>query len=218
MKVLVLEDDVDVGSEVIRSLRRAGFAADLAVSVADADVMVSVNEYDCFVFDRMLPDGDGLTLLERLRSTKNTTPALMLTARDAVTDRVAGFQHGADDYLVKPFAAVELVARVRALVRRSIDPAPTVYRAGSVTLDVARHAVDRDGVRLSLGRKEFAVLETLMRHHGTVVTRTHLIEHCWDELDDPASNVVDVAVSLLRRRLGPPDLIETVRGVGYRLL
>jgi len=217
MKILVVEDDPDVGWEVAKGLRRAGFAADLVTTLGDADVAVTVSSYDCLVLDRMLPDGDGLTFLEGLHARHVLTPVLMLTARDSVADRVTGFDHGADDYLVKPFAAQELIARVRALGRRAPKVSPRVLESGTIRLDIGRHTVTREGVLLSVGGKEFQILELLLQRVGDVVTRTELIEHCWDDTDDPASNVVDVAVGKLRRRLGEPQVIDTIRGVGYRL-
>lgn len=217
MKLLLLEDDVALGFELSRGLRRAGFAVDLVTGLRDADVAVSVNVYDCLVFDRTVPDGDSIDLLAALRHRGVLTPALLLTARDTIEERVEGFEYGADDYLVKPFAQVELVARIRALGRRAPFGASTVLAVGDIVLDVPRHVVARAGVELSLVIKEFAVLQTLMRRPGEVVSRSELIESCWDELNDPASNVVDVVVAQLRRRLGPPDPIRTVRGVGYSI-
>ncbi|WP_410605821.1 response regulator transcription factor [Amycolatopsis sp. lyj-90] len=215
MRVLVLEDDFELGTEIAGGLRSAGFAVDLARTVGEADLSVAVHGYDCLVLDRMLPDGDGLGLVRDLRAAGSRVPVLMLTAMDAVTDRVAGFDDGADDYLAKPFALAELAARVGALCRRSESPRPVVLRAGDLEIDTARRQVRRNGVLLSLGAKEFSVLELLAARAGQVVSRTELIEHCWDELSDPLSNVVDAVILQLRRKLGPPALIDTVRGAGY---
>ncbi|MFJ8623685.1 winged helix-turn-helix domain-containing protein [Kitasatospora sp. NPDC093550] len=217
MRVLVLEDDPELGPVIIRGLREAGFAVDFATDLADADVKLAVNTYDCLVADRTLPDGDALTLLTAQRKAGSTLPVLLLTALDAVGDRVAGFEHGADDYLVKPFAFAELNARVRNLCRRDQPARLPELRVGSLELDLPRRRVRRDGVLLTLTAKEFAVLEVLMLRAGEVVTRTELIERCWDEQAEPLSNVVDVLIGQLRRKLGPPDLVSTVRGVGYRL-
>lgn len=217
MRVLVVEDDPELAPELVRGLRAAGFAVDLAGDLAEADLKLAVNGYDCLVADRMLPDGDALTLLAARRKAGSTLPVLLLTALDAVSDRVAGFEHGADDYLVKPFAFAELTARVRALCRREQPARPAELRVADLELDFPRRRVRRDGVLLTLTAKEFAVLEVLMLRAGEVVTRTELIERCWDEQADPMSNVVDVLIGQLRRRLGPPELIETVRGAGYRL-
>jgi two-component system copper resistance phosphate regulon response regulator CusR len=213
--VLVLEDDPELAGEIVGGLRSVGYAVDHAATVAGADLSVAVNGYDCLVLDRMLPDGDGLGLVRQLRAAGSRVPVLMLTALDAVSDRVTGFTEGADDYLVKPFAFAELAARVGALCRRTDQPRPAVLRAGDLELDTARKRVRRAGVLLSLGAKEFAVLELLMVRGGQVVSRTDLIEHCWDEQADPLSNVVDAVVAQLRRKLGPPALIGTVRGAGY---
>jgi DNA-binding response OmpR family regulator len=215
MRVLVVEDDPELGIEVSGSLRSVGYAVDLAVSLADADLKLAVNAYDCMVLDRLLPDGDGLQLLRRQRTAGVRLPVLMLTALDAVTDKVAGFSEGADDYLVKPFAFAELAARVGALCRRAEHPRQAIVRIADLELDTSRKRVRRGGVLLSLGAKEFAVLELLVVRAGQVVSRTDLIEHCWDELADPLSNVVDAVIAQLRRKLGPPVMIDTARGAGY---
>ncbi|PYC63072.1 DNA-binding response regulator, partial [Streptomyces tateyamensis] len=171
------------------------------------------------VADRLLPDGDSLRLVAARRRDGWSRPVLLLTALDSVADRVTGLEAGADDYLVKPFAAAELVARVRNLARRPLQAvtAPQL-RLGDLELDLPRRRVTRGGVLLSLTAKEHAVLQILMLQAGQVVTRSRLIESCWDELNEPMSNVVDVLIRQLRRRLGAPDPIETVRGVGYRLV
>ncbi|MET8871468.1 response regulator transcription factor [Nocardia sp. NPDC004604] len=215
MRVLVLEDDPELGPAIVRGLREAGCAVDFAKDLAEADFKLTVNAYDCLVADRMLPDGDALTLLAAQRAAGSTLPVLLLTALDAIADRVAGFEHGADDYLVKPFAFAELNARVRTLCRRGQPARLPELRVGDLILDLPRRQVRRDGVELALTAKEFAVLEVLMLRAGEVVTRTDLIERCWDEHAEPFSNVVDVLIGQLRRRLGPPELIVTVRGAGY---
>ncbi|MFF0630450.1 winged helix-turn-helix domain-containing protein [Streptomyces sp. NPDC004296] len=217
MRVLVLEDDPELGAVITSGLREAGFAVDFATDLADADFKLAVNTYDCLVADRTLPDGDALTLLAAQRKAGSPLPVLLLTALDAVSDRVAGFEHGADDYLVKPFALAELCARVRTLCRRGQPARLPELRVGSLELDLPRRRVRRDGVLLTLTAKEFAVLEILMLRAGEVVTRTELIERCWDEQTEPLSNVVDVLIGQLRRKLGPPELISTVRGAGYRI-
>ncbi|GGU93668.1 DNA-binding response regulator [Kitasatospora aureofaciens] len=217
VRVLVIEDDAGLAPVVVRGLREAGFAVDLAGDLAEADLKLAVNAYDCMVADRSLPDGDALTLVAALRRAGSRLPVLLLTALDAVADRVAGFEHGADDYLVKPFAFAELNARVRALCRRDQPARLPELRVGDLELDFPRRRVRRAGVLLTLTAKEFAVLEVLMLRAGEVVTRSELIERCWDEHTEPLSNVVDVLIGQLRRRLGPPELIETVRGAGYRL-
>lgn len=217
MRVLVVEDDPDIRTSVERGLVAAGLAVDTASSLDDADVQLAVNDYDCLVLDRMIPGGDTIDLLIERRRGGDATPALFLTARDAVEDRVDGFEAGGDDYLVKPFALDELIVRVRALCRRRDSVAPSRLVVGDVEIDRARAEVRRDGVLLPLTAKESSILEQLVDHVDTVVTRSHLIEHCWDETHDPMSNVVDVHVSSLRRKLGDPCPIRTVRGQGFIL-
>ena len=217
MRLLVVEDDRELGPAITAGLRAVGFAVDHARHRAEADLKVSVNHYDCVIADRGLPDGDALGLISSWRRAGRTVPVLVLTALATVGDRVAGFEHGADDYLVKPFAMAELVARARALCRRDQPPRLPELTVADLTLDVPRHRVRRAGVLLTLTAKEFAVLEALMVRPGEAVTRAELLERCWDEMSDPASNVVDVMIRQLRRKLGPPDLIEALRGVGYRV-
>jgi DNA-binding response OmpR family regulator len=211
----VVDDEDGVREGVVVSLRASGFAADGAADLSGARNLLATHRYDCLVLDRMLPGGDGLALLAEGHGAR--PPALVLTARDAIRDRVEGFERGADDYLVKPFAIAELIARVRSLCRRGGSIGPAVLRAGEVELDAARHQVRRAGVLLSLTAKEFSVLELLLRRAGSAVTREELVEHCWDEMTVPMSNAVDVVVSQLRRKLGEPSPIETVRSVGYRI-
>jgi DNA-binding response OmpR family regulator len=217
MRLLLLEDDDILRDETAGRLRRAGFAVDAVTTLADARFQGDVVSYDCLVLDRTVPDGDAVDLVAELRRAGSTVPVLFLTARDAVAERVAGFEHGGDDYLVKPFAFPELIARVRALTARRDRPITTELQVGDLRLDPLRHRVTRDGILLSMTPKEFAVLAVLMEEPGAVVSRSELIDRCWDEMHDPASNVVDVAVLQLRRTLGAPDPIETVRGVGYRI-
>jgi len=217
MRLLVVEDDRELGPAITARLRALGFAVDHAQHQAEADLKMSVNDYDCVIADRGLPDGDALRLVRRWRRAGRTVPVLVLTALATVDDRISGFEHGADDYLVKPFAMAELVARTRALCRRDQHPRLPELTVADLTLDVPSHRVRRAGVLLTLTAKEFAVLEALMVRAGEAVTRGELLERCWDEMSDPASNVVDVVIRQLRRKLGPPDLIESLRGVGYRI-
>ncbi|WP_228786532.1 response regulator transcription factor [Nocardia terpenica] len=217
MRVLVCEDDRELGDEVAAGLRAAGFAVDLARDMSDADLKITVNRYDCLIIDRGLPDGDGLDLVRAHRESGQRTPVLILTARDGLADRLDGFAHGADDYVVKPFDLDELAARVRALCRRQERPAPTRTQVRDLVVDRPRRRVQRAGVLLTLTPKEFGVLELLAARAGTVVTRSELIECCWDEMAEPASNVVDVVIAQLRRKLGTPALIDTVRGVGFTI-
>jgi DNA-binding response OmpR family regulator len=220
VKVLVVEDDADLGYAVAAALRGSGIAVDLVGDLPAADEAIAVSPYACVVFDRMLPAGDSIRYVAERRRVGWSTPVLFLTARDSVADRVAGFEHGGDDYLVKPFAVAELVARVVSLGRRSRSsgpPAAPVLQVADLEIDVPRRQVRRNGVLLTVTAKEFAVLELLASHHGEVISRTTLIEECWDAMSEPMSNVVDVLVAQLRRKLGGPPLIHTVRGAGYVL-
>lgn len=216
MRVMVVEDDEDLRFSVSVELGAAGLEVVGAPDLATADARLRTGPFSCVVFDRMLPDGDALDYVQRRRQAGWNTPVLFLTARDAVADRVAGFAAGGDDYLVKPFSVAEMAARVLILCRRP-DGRPSVLRHADLEVDCARRAVRRGGVLLTLSDKEFAVLEYLAIRPDQVVSRTDLIEHCWDAEADPMSNVVDVVVKRLRRKLGPPELIHTVRGRGYRL-
>jgi DNA-binding response OmpR family regulator len=218
----VVEDEPDLADVIARGLRRDGHAVDVALTAAEADLKLRSAGYDLAVVDWNLPDGSGLQLCHDLVSgiqpTLEGAPPrlLMLTARDAVEDRVAGLDSGADDYLVKPFAFAELSARVRALLRRETDSDPLV-RVGALTLDQARFVATRDGDRLDLTAKEFALLHYFMVNSGKVLSQEHLLEHVWDEMTDPMTNVVRVTVSNLRKKLGLPQVITTVPGRGYRL-
>lgn len=203
-----------------RSLQEEGYAADVAATGADALWRAGGSEYDVVILDIMLPDTDGFEVCRRLRAEGDWTPVVMLTARDAVDDRVLGLDAGADDYLTKPFALSELLARVRALVRRGAHERPTVLAVGDLTLDPATRVVARDGVSIELTAKEFSMLDYMMRHPGEVLSRTQLIEHVWDFAYDGGSNVVDVYVRYLREKIDRPfgrSTLQTVRGAGYRL-
>lgn len=217
MKVLLVEDDHELSGAVARRLRASGFAVDDVADLPEARSAIDINHYDCLVLDRTVPSGDSLDLVTELRADRSTTPALFLTARDAVQDRVDGFEAGGDDYLVKPFAMDELVVRVRSLCRRAQSASPTVLVVGDLEVDQARAEVRRGGILMPLTAKELCVLSMLAASPAAIVSRSELIEHCWDELTDPMSNTVDVHIGSLRRKLGRPRLIHTVRGAGYLL-
>jgi two-component system OmpR family response regulator len=220
VKLLLLEDDVRLSGLLQRGLRADGHAVDAAATIEDARWHTSEGTYDALILDVMLPDGDGFGLCADLRAAGNWTPVLMLTARDAVEDRVRGLDVGADDYLVKPFAFVELLARLRALARRGPSERPTVLTVGALALDPAAHRVTVAGREVPLSSRQFALLEFLMRHPDEVVSRTTIIERVWDWAYEGTSNIVDVYIRALRVRLREhpesPSL-DTVRGVGYIL-
>jgi two-component system OmpR family response regulator len=218
--VLVVEDEAKMADLIKRALVREGYAVDLAADGAEALWAVAESEYDAIVLDAMIPAPDGFEVCRQLRKDGRWNPVLMLTARDGVADRVRGLDAGADDYLTKPFAFNELLARLRALTRRSLGARPVELAVGDLTLDTAHHRVQRAGRPVALSPKEFALLELFMRQPGQVLSRSHIVDHVWDFAYDGGSNVVDVYVRYLRRKIDLPfgrQDLETVRGVGYRL-
>ena len=220
MRLLVVEDEPGMRSLLVRSLQREGYAVDTADNGEDALWSVAENAYDAVVLDAMIPAPDGFEVCRRIRAEGRWVPVLMLTARDAVPDRVRGLDAGADDYLTKPFALAELFARIRALTRRDPLERPVVLHVGDLMLDPASRLVRRGDADIALSPKEFALLHELMRRPGEVHSRTSLIEHVWDFAYDGDSNVVDVYVRYLREKVDRPfgrDTIRTVRGAGYRL-
>lgn len=221
MRLLLVEDDADLAEVVILGLRQHHFAVDHAATVAEAVDHLLVTAYDIVCLDLGLPDGDGLELCQQIQSSDSDlqTPQrlIVLTARDAVTDRVAGLDAGADDYLIKPFSIEELAARIRALARRREQGVGPIV-IGGLQVDMATHGVTRDGQAIELTGREFAVLRYLSQHAGQVVSAEELFEHCWDAHADPLSRSVRVILSRLRSKLGEPDPIETLKGVGYRLV
>jgi two-component system OmpR family response regulator len=220
MRLLVVEDELKMAGLLVRGLREDGHAVDVARTGDDALWMGRAVDYDAVVLDLMLPGLDGVGVCRAWRESGVWTPVLMLTARDAVEDRVAGLDAGADDYLPKPFSFAELNARLRALARRGVPERPTVVEVGDLRLDPATRQVWRGDVEIQLSSKEFAVLETLMRRAGQVLSRLQLLEHAWDYAYENRSNVVDVYIRYLREKVDRPfgrSSIETVRGAGYRL-
>jgi DNA-binding response OmpR family regulator len=217
MRVLVVEDERVLAEAIARGLRREAMAVDVAFDGSEAVERIGVNDYDVVVLDRDLPGIHGDDVCSTLVDSEAATRVLMLTAAGEVRQRVAGLALGADDYLPKPFDFVELVARVRALARRSSPPVPPVLQRGDLRCDPNRREITRAGAPVKLSRKEFGVLEQLLRADGMVVSAEQLLEKVWDEHTDPFTTVVRVTVMTLRRKLGDPPLIETVQGVGYRL-
>ena len=220
MRLLVIEDDRALVAALRDGLTNQGFAVDVGSRVADARAAMALASYDGIVLDLGLPDQDGLPFLRELRARNLPTPVLVLTARGDVTDRVTGLNAGADDYMQKPFAFPELIARMRALLRRGTQVVPPVVRVGDLELDAGRFLATRGGVPITLTAKEFAILEYFMRHAGQLVTRTMLLDQCWDAGYEGVSNLVDVHVGRVRRKLdaaGGPPLLHTIRGAGFVL-
>jgi two-component system OmpR family response regulator len=220
MRVLIVEDEVKMAGLIRRGMREEGLAADVAIKGEDAIWMAGSTAYDAIVLDLMLPGIDGFETCRRLRAEGVRAPVLMLTARDAVADRIAGLDGGADDYLTKPFSFAELLARLRALTRRGAIERPAVLEVGDLRLDPATRRVSRSGEEIELSAKEFALLEAFMRRPGEVLSRLALLEAAWDMNYENRSNIVDVYVRYLRQKVDRPfgqRSIETVRGAGYRL-
>ena len=220
MRLLLVEDDPNLGRFVQKGLQEERYAVDVAMDGEEGLFLATVTQYDLIILDIMLPKLDGLGVCRKLRDERKTTPILMLTARESVEDKVAGLDTGADDYLTKPFAFTELLARVRALLRRgSVMPAGR-FKALDLELDPVSHRVWRAGQEITLTNKEFALLEFLLRNANQVLTRTGIIEHVWDVHYDSMTNIVDVHIRALRAKIDrnfSPPLIHTVRGVGYVL-
>lgn len=217
MRVLLVEDEERLANTIARGLRREGMAVDVVLDGKSALQKTAVNSYDVVVLDRNLPLVHGDDVCRQLVARQSICRILMLTAAGSIEDRVAGLDIGADDYLPKPFALQELVARIRALGRRAVPPVPPVLSRGDLVLDPARHVAERGGVDLQLTKKEFGLLEVLLAAEGRVVSAEELLEKVWDENADPFTNVVRVTIMTLRKKLGDPPLIETVTGVGYRI-
>jgi len=221
MRLLIIEDDRESADYLVKAFREVGHIADHAADGEEGLAMAESGDYDVLVVDRMLPKRDGLSLIEELRKRTIETPVLILSAKRSVDDRVKGLQSGGDDYLTKPFAFAELLARVQALVRRaSRAPEPTTLKVEDLTLDLLSRRVTRGDVAIDLRPREFALLEYLMRNAGKVISKTMILSHVWDYSFDPQTNIVDVLVSRLREKIDRPfekKLLHTVRGVGYVL-
>jgi heavy metal response regulator len=220
VRILVVEDERKVASFIRKGLEEEGYAVDVAADGEEGLVLALTRVHDLIILDIRLPKMDGLRVLQALRHDSVTAPVLLLTVRATIEDKVLGLDAGADDYLTKPFAFQELVARVRALLRRRLEVEPTVLRIGDLTLDPARRTVSRGGEKIDLTPREFALLDYFMRNPGRVLTRTMITEHVWDYSFDTSTNVIDVYVNYLRRKIDAgrtPKLLHTVRGVGYVL-
>ena len=219
MRLLLVEDDARLADLLLRSLREQGYAVDHVTDGDAAIVQAAVNPYDVVVLDVQLPKRNGFEVCAEIRRRRNPVPILMLTARDAVHDRVAGLDSGADDYLTKPFDLSELTARVRALLRRMPEIALRVINVADLTVDTAAQTAQRAGSQLALTTKEYVLLEYLVRHAGRVIGRAELVEHVWDENHDPFTNAIEVYINRLRKKVddGRPPLIHTRRGAGYML-
>jgi heavy metal response regulator len=219
MRILIVEDEKRIQDFLARGLESAGYAVDVAPDGNTGIDLVHSTEYDLIVLDLMLPDLDGLSVLQKIRNRKVNPPVLILSARDAIDDRVKGLELGADDYLTKPFAFVELLARVRALLRRG-QPTPERLQVGDLALDCIRRKVTRANENIELAPKEFSILEYLMRNRGRPLSRTMIVEHVWDMDYDGLTNIVDVYIRHLRSKIDdkfPVKMIHTVRGIGYML-
>ncbi|MBI2433596.1 MAG: response regulator transcription factor [Candidatus Hydrogenedentes bacterium] len=220
MKVLLVEDEKRISDFAAKGLREAGFTVEVCDNGDEALTRALFQQYDAMVLDIMLPGRDGLSVLRQLREKRNATPVLLLTARTALDERVEGLNLGADDYLTKPFYVEELIARIRAVARRNTGEKLTVLKAGNVTVNLVTREVFNGEAAVRLTTREFSLLEYLLRSPGRVLTRTQILEHVWGYDFDPSTNLIDVHIQRLRKKLGgdgQEPLIETVRGVGYRV-
>jgi len=218
MRILVVEDEKKIAALIKRGLKEEGYAADIAEDGIEGEFLAATNQYDAIILDIMLPKMDGVSLCKSLRAKKISTPIIMVTAKDAVSDKVEGLDSGADDYLTKPFAFEELLARVRSLLRKHENQLTTKLNVGPLELDLVSHKVARDGKEIALTTKEYALLEYLMRNAGSVITRTMISEHVWDINFDTDTNVIDVYINYLRKKIDDgfkKELIHTIRGRGY---
>ena len=217
MRVLLVEDEERLANTIARGLRNEGMAVDVVLDGTSALTKAGINDYDVVVLDRNLPGVHGDDVCRTLVARQSPARILMLTAAGSIQDRVIGLDLGADDYLPKPFALKELVARIRALGRRAVAPVPPILTSGDLSLDPARHVAERAGRDLGLTKKEFGVLQTLLSATGRVISAEELLEKVWDDNTDPFTNVVRVTIMTLRRKVGDPPLIQTIPGVGYKI-
>jgi two-component system OmpR family response regulator len=217
MRMLVVEDDPDLNRQLVSALEEAGYVVDSASNGEDGHFLGETEPYDAIVLDLGLPKMDGVTVLEKWRREGRNMPVLILTARDRWSDKVAGFDAGADDYVAKPFFMEEVLARIRALLRRSTGHASSELECGKLMVDTRASRVTMDGRAIKLTSLEYRLIEYLMHHQGRVISRTELVEHLYDQDFDRDSNIIEVFIGRLRRKLGK-DVIETVRGLGYRLV
>lgn len=220
MKILIIEDEKRLSESIKKGLLEAGFSVDQSFDGEDGLFLATSENYDCIVLDIMLPKMDGFEICQKLRQEKKLTPILMLTAKSTVEDITRGLDSGADDYLVKPFSFIELKSRIHALIRRNYKQISPILKISDLELDPIKHLVTQGGNEINLTPKEFAILEFLMRHQGETVTRTAIIEHAWNYSFDGLSNVVDVFITSLRKKIGQQSgqkLIQTIHGVGFRM-
>ena len=222
MKILLIEDDKEAAKYLAKGLREQGYVVDHALSGKDGLFLATTEKYDGMIIDRMVPEVDGVTIVQTLRASKNETPILILTALDKVDEKVKGLKAGADDYLAKPYSFTELLARLEAITRRKAgEKAVTRLACGELEMDLLTRTVRRAGREIELQAREFALLEYLMRNSCTVITRTMLLEHVWDYNFDPQTNVIDVHISRLRQKIDKgfdKTMIQTLRGAGYKLV
>jgi len=221
MKILLIEDDIESAKYLVKGLKEQGYVVDHAAGGKDGLFLAATEKYDAMIVDRMVPEVDGLTIIQTLRASSNETPIIVLTALDKVEERVKGLKSGADDYLAKPYSFTELLARLETITRRKTgEKSTTKLTCEDLEMDLLTRVVKRAGKEIDLQAREFALLEYLMRNHGQVVTRTMLLEQVWDYNFDPQTNVIDVHISRLRQKIDKgfdKSLIQTLRGVGYKL-
>lgn len=222
MKLLLVEDDIESAKYLIKGLREQGYVIDHCANGKEGLFMAASEKYDAMIIDRMVPEVDGITIIQTLRASGNQTPMIILTALDKVEERVKGLKSGADDYLAKPYSFTELLARLEAITRRkAAEKAVTKLVCGELEMNLLTREVTRAGKVIELQAREFSLLEYLIRNHGTVVTRTMLLEHVWDYNFDPQTNVIDVHISRLRQKIDKgfdKSMIQTLRGAGYKLV